>query len=288
MQIGAILSDYDGTLCPTDYLVSDNKTGRLTNYHNQIELDRVLWEISSRRTIAIVSTKDFNFLHDRTRFAKILSCMMSIETILQHIGSASCYKNRCVQKSMLNVDFKILSKNSKKLESIIDRVSLKFKDLTIYRKLTFKRNLLAGVTIDWRHLDDWYSIKKKIERNVLRISNEINDSSEYPLFVQRYSSHPFVDIFSTMCSKGMAYDNIGKIIHNSNDIKFKNKNILYLGDSENDNPAFRKADLSIGVKSDERLNPKLNCQYLIDFSQLPNFLINLSKNNFNFSEKLLE
>jgi HAD superfamily hydrolase (TIGR01484 family) len=288
MQIGAILSDYDGTLCPTDYLVSDNKTGRLTNYHNQIELDRVLWEISSRRTIAIVSTKDFNFLHDRTRFAKILSCMMSIETILQHIGSASCYKNRCVQKSMLNVDFKILSKNSKKLESIIDRVSLKFKDLTIYRKLTFKRNLLAGVTIDWRHLDDWYSIKKKIERNVLRISNEINDSSEYPLFVQRYSSHPFVDIFSTMCSKGMAYDNIGKIIHNSNDIKFKNKNILYLGDSENDNPAFRKADLSIGVKSDERLNPKLNCQYLIDFSQLPNFLINLSKNNFNFSEKLVD
>lgn len=288
MQISAILSDYDGTLSPTSFFNSDDKTVRIPNYHSQRKLDRILWEISSKRTIAIVSTKDFNFLHGRTRFAKILSCMMSIETILQHIGSATCYKNRCVQKSMLNVDFKILSKNSKKLESIIDMVSLKFKDLTIYRKLTFKRNLLAGVTIDWRHLDDWYSIKKKIERNVLRISNEINYSSEYPLFVQRYSSHPFVDIFSTMCSKGMAYDNIRKIIHNSKDNKFKNKNILYLGDSENDNPAFRKADLSIGVKSDERLNPKLDCQYLIDFSQLPNFLINLSKNNFNFSEKLLE
>ena len=288
MQISAILSDYDGTLSPTSFFNSDDKTVRIPNYHSQRKLDRILWEISSKRTIAIVSTKDFNFLHGRTRFAKILSCMMSIETILQHIGSATCYKNRCVQKSMLNVDFKILSKNSKKLESIIDMVSLKFKDLTIYRKLTFKRNLLAGVTIDWRHLDDWHSIKKKIERNVLRISNEINYSSEYPLFVQRYSSHPFVDIFSTMCSKGMAYDNIRKIIHNSKDNKFKNKNILYLGDSENDNPAFRKADLSIGVKSDERLNPKLDCQYLIDFSQLPNFLINLSKNNFNFSEKLLE
>ena len=288
MQISAILSDYDGTLSPTSFFNSDDKTVRIPNYHSQRKLDRILWEISSKRTIAIVSTKDFNFLHGRTRFAKILSCMMSIETILQHIGSATCYKNRCVQKSMLNVDFRILSKNSKKLESIIDMVSLKFKDLTISRKLTFRRNLLAGVTIDWRHLDDWHSIKKKIERNVLRISNEINYSSEYPLFVQRYSSHPFVDIFSTMCSKGMAYDNIRKIIHNSKHNKFKNKNILYLGDSENDNPAFRKADLSIGVKSDERLNPKLDCQYLIDFSQLPNFLINLSKNNFNFSEKLLE
>ena len=287
MQISAILSDYDGTLSPTTFFNSDDKTVRIPNYHSQTELDRILWEISSKRTIAIVSTKDFNFLHYRTRFAKILSCMMSIETILQQIGSATCYKNRCVQKSMLNVDLKILSKNSKKLESIIDMVSLKFKDLTIYRKLTFKRNLLAGVTIDWRHLDDWYSIKKKIERNVLRISNEINDSPEYPLFVQRYSSHPFVDIFSTMCSKGIAYDNIHKIIHNSKVDKNQSKNILYLGDSENDNPAFRKADVSIGVKSDERLNPSLDCQYLINFSQLPKFLMNLLKNDFNFSENLL-
>jgi soluble P-type ATPase len=33
--------------------------------------------------------------------------------------------------------------------------------------------------------------------------------------------------------------------------------IIYLGDSENDNPDFRKADISIGVISDNRLNPKL-------------------------------
>jgi phosphoserine phosphatase len=62
---------------------------------------------------------------------------------------------------------------------------------------------------------------------------------------------------------------------------------MYLGDSENDNPAFRKADVSIGVKSDERLNPKLDCQYLIDFNRLPKFLMNLLKNDFDFSEELL-
>jgi len=287
MQISAILSDYDGTLSPTT-LNSDSKTGRLTNYHHKIELDRVLWEISSQRTIAIVSTKDFNFLHDRTRFANIISCIMSIETmILKHIDSATCYKNSCVQKSMLNIDFEILNKNSQKLESIIDRISLKFKNVSIYRKLTFKGNLLGGVTIDWRLLDEWNSIKKKIEQDVIKISNQINDTSEYPLFVQTYSTHPFVDIYSTVCSKEIAYDKIGKIIRDSNVVKFKNKNILYLGDSENDNPAFRKADVSIGVKSHKRLNPKLDCQYLINFSQLPKFLMNLLKNDFNFSEKLL-
>jgi len=288
MQISTILSDYDGTLSPTTSINSDNKTGRLTNTRNQIELDRILWEISSKRTIAIVSTKDFNFLHDRTKFANIISCMMSIETlILKHIDSARCYKNTCVKKSILNTDFEILRKNSQKLESIIDRISLKFKNVSVYRKLTFNGSLLGGVTIDWRHLEEWNSIKKKIEQDVIRISNQINDSSEYPLFVQTYSSHPFVDIYSTMCSKEIAYNKICKIIDDSNFDKFRNKNILYLGDSENDNPAFRKADVSIGVKSDKRLKPKLDCQYLINFSQLPKFLMNLLKNDFNFSEKLL-
>jgi phosphoserine phosphatase len=63
---------------------------------------------------------------------------------------------------------------------------------------------------------------------------------------------------------------------------------LYLGDSENDNPAFRKADISIGVRSDERLHPRLDCQYLINFSQLSKFLSMLLKNDFNFSERLLQ
>lgn len=53
MQISAIFSDYDGTLSPTTYLNSDNKTGRLTKHRNQIQLDRVLREISNKRIIGI-------------------------------------------------------------------------------------------------------------------------------------------------------------------------------------------------------------------------------------------
>jgi hydroxymethylpyrimidine pyrophosphatase-like HAD family hydrolase len=284
MQISIILSDYDGILCPTDYLVSDNKTRRFTNYHNQIELDRVLWEISRKKQIGIVSTKDFNFLHDRTRFANIICCMMSIETIvLRHIESDICYKNNCVEKSILNIDRKILSSNYQKLVSISDRISMKFRDVSIYRKITRNGNLLAGITIDWRGLNDWNSIRNEIEQEVFETIDEINTQTS--LFVQRYSTHPFIDIYSAVCSKEIAIDNTTKIIHDSP--KFRNQNILYLGDSENDNPAFRKADISIGVRSDERLNPKLDCQYLINFSQLPKFLRNLLKNDFNFSDKLL-
>ena len=56
MQISVILSDYDGTLSPTTFFNSDDKTVRIPNYHSLTELDRILWEISSKKTIAIVST----------------------------------------------------------------------------------------------------------------------------------------------------------------------------------------------------------------------------------------
>jgi phosphoserine phosphatase len=62
-----------------------------------------------------------------------------------------------------------------------------------------------------------------------------------------------------------------------------NKNILYLGDSENDNPAFRKADLSINIKSDARLNTKLDSHYSLEFNELSYFLIKLYKENFHFT-----
>ena len=179
--------------------------------------------------------------------------------------------------------------NSQKLESIVEKILTKFKDLSIDRKLTFNPSLLAGITIDWRHLDDWNLIKKEVEPYILKIvNNEINNNnSEYSLYIQKYSTHPFIDVYSTICSKEIAYDNIYNIVNESHINRLENKNIIYFGDSENDNPAFRKADISIGIKSDERLNPKLDCQYLINFNQLPKFLLNLLKNDFIFSENLL-
>ena len=47
---------------------------------------------------------------------------------------------------------------------------------------------------------------------------------------------------------------------------------MYLGDSENDNLAFIKADVSIGVRSDERLNPNLECSHMVKFDKILGFL----------------
>jgi phosphoserine phosphatase len=67
----------------------------------------------------------------------------------------------------------------------------------------------------------------------------------------------------------------------------KVEGILYLGDSENDNPAFSKASVSVGITSDKRLTPKLDCQYLIEFKNLSEFIRHLAEAEFVFSEDLL-
>jgi len=57
---------------------------------------------------------------------------------------------------------------------------------------------------------------------------------------------------------------------------------MYLGDSENDNHAFRKAGVSIGVNSDKRLNPNLDCKYIVKFDKLASLLAKLQNDDFVF------
>ena len=73
LQISAILSDYDGTLCPT----SNTKDFKIP-----LELEDTLSEISKDIPVCVVSSKDYDFLCDKTRFARIVSCIMGIETIV--------------------------------------------------------------------------------------------------------------------------------------------------------------------------------------------------------------
>ena len=73
-RITAILYDYDGTLCPTNSVMSDQDA-------IPENLDHILWEISGQLPVCIISSKDYHFLHPKTKFARILSCIMGIETI---------------------------------------------------------------------------------------------------------------------------------------------------------------------------------------------------------------
>ena len=65
-QVNALLSDYDGTLCPTSSVSGDINIGGTIPK----ELEQALDSISERILVCIVSSKDFTFLHG-ARFATI-------------------------------------------------------------------------------------------------------------------------------------------------------------------------------------------------------------------------
>ena len=294
MQIAAILSDYDGTLCPTGSIRSQEQ--------NIIpaSLEDVLWSISEKIPVGIVSSKDFGFLHSKTKFAKMVSCIMGIETLILknhkqgtmmtcNSDSFECDDNLdCIESRYLMLNNKILEVNSQLLTSLANDISLIFSQVVVERKFTSYKPILAGITIDWRHMEDWKSFKIELEPRLKKLirekQRELPPHNRSKLHIQTYTTHPFIDVYAVKCNKGMAFDCITSKIPT---IEGKGRNIIYLGDSENDNPAFRKTSISIGIHSDSRLNPKLSCKYNICFKQLPMFLKDLLDKGLQFSDNLV-
>ena len=196
----------------------------------------------------------------------------------------------CIEEChLLPNSLKTLKVNSGLLSSLAADIELVFKDnVIVERKYTADRQFLAGITVDYRHLKNWKSCKNKLEPSLKQMILKYKSSSSAgtdSLHLTTYSSHPFIDIYALYCDKGMAFDFVTSEILNiksNGDEGARVGGVLYLGDSENDNPAFRKAAVSMGVISDKRLTPKLDCQYSIEFKNLSNFLGNIVKADFVF------
>jgi hydroxymethylpyrimidine pyrophosphatase-like HAD family hydrolase len=324
MQIDAILSDYDGTLCPAAYVKGNGGS----NSKIPPKLDKILWNISKEIPVCIVSSKDFFFLHDKTKFAKVVSCMMGIETLVlnNHHYSQGLSGNKsiddidrtsstglqgnddnfqCISTRHILTDKEILQNNSGLLRDIVNEIALNFKDISVEQKFTIDKEILAGVTFDYRHnIEDWQSykqnteplLKQAIHQKIIMLQKQQQqkqyksypiDENEQQLYIQTYSTHPFIDLYNIKSDKAMAFDITVSQLASFADRNIMTKKVLYLGDSENDNPAFRKADVSIGVRSDKRVNPKLDSKYTIEFNELAAFLERLQNNDFVFSNNLL-
>jgi HAD superfamily hydrolase (TIGR01484 family) len=289
-QVDVLLSDYDGTLCPTTLVRGDgsDSVGKIPS-----ELEQVLDRISERIPVCIISSKDFEFLHERTRFASILSCVLGMETIVHnsHYKDKEIKKFGCINTQHLIASSHFLIDNSRLLHNIVENLQNRnYQDIMIEEKYTSDMEILIGLTIDYRHLENWQSFKENKEpilREMIERSINTNLATNLPSkdrpFIQTYSSHPFLDVYGVECNKGLAFDSVLSQLKSEK----RGANVMYLGDSENDNPAFRKSDISIGIRSDARLNPMLDCKYMLDLSQLPLFLRGLMNNDFIFSEDLL-
>jgi HAD superfamily hydrolase (TIGR01484 family) len=288
-QVNAILSDYDGTLCPTSAVRGDTSSGIGKIPQG---LEQILFRLSDHIPICIISKKDFASLHNRVRFASILSCVLGLEIINHrpHYNDTENNNLGCVRYQHLIASNHFLKRNSKLLHDTVKTLRNKnYTDIIIEEKYTSNKEILIGLTIDYRHLENWQLFKENTEPVIREIIQKSVNTNSIPLsskdrpFIQSYSSHPFLDVYGVECDKGLAFDNVLSQLERKEE---RGINVMYLGDSENDNPAFRKSDISIGIRSDPRLNPMLNCKYMLDFNQLPQFLGVLMDNDFIFSEGL--
>ena len=156
MRISGILSDYGGTLCPSSSIRS--KENNIPK-----ELENILWDIAEKIPVCIISSKDFNFLHNKARFANVISSIAGIETLVlkRHertmLASSECREFRCIRNSYLSIDYATLKQNSGLLSQLVEEITSLFDKVSIERKFTIDKGVLAGITVDWRNIDDWKS-----------------------------------------------------------------------------------------------------------------------------------
>jgi trehalose-6-phosphatase len=296
--IRAIFSDYDGTLCSA----SAARDTSLGQNRIPLEIREVLQQIAEQIPICIISSKDYLFLKETRAFAKVVSCLMGIET-LSFASNAAEQQSPLIGRKLL-VEESDLSAQSDALEEIAKSIESEpeFTSIIVERKYTSNKIILAGITVDWRYSDNWDYYKRGVRHLVsAAVTNISKPPVSIHLYLQKYNFHPFVDVYVIECNKGTAFDLVLSEISAAHDTEKENEvddrknsstkiraeDVLYLGDSENDNPAFRKAGVSIGVRSDNRIIPELECQHLIKLDRLARFLCQLKDNHLRFNEEEL-
>jgi HAD superfamily hydrolase (TIGR01484 family) len=252
VKIEALFSDYDGTLCPLEVRREDAVIAP--------RLRRLLTKASKNVKIGIVTTKDLAFIEDRVPFAHGIAATCGLE---MRVGDRTIVDDR-VKEPDQNVQ--------KTYQEILGKVLQIRDNIMIERKETEDGELMA-FCIDWRLSRDW----PEAHRKTLPL---LSVCRERGLYVVESEISPFANVYPMEVEKGTALTRLKTELGMSGPV-------IYMGDSEADNSAFRIADVSVGVKH-RRIMPKLECKYRLEFFELENFLSNLTNSNFEFQDQMLE
>ncbi|MGA8905667.1 MAG: HAD-IIB family hydrolase [Candidatus Bathyarchaeia archaeon] len=252
VHVDAIFSDYDGTLCALELRREDAFIAP--------RLRRVLIKASKQIKLGIVTTKDLAFIKDRVPFA--------------HGFAATCGLEMQVGDKIV-VDERVREPNKKIEKAYQDTLKaiLQIRDnIMIERKETEDGDLIA-FCIDWRLSRNWDEAHKKAAPALALCKGE-------GLYVVESEISPFANIYPFEVDKGAALTKLRTEMGITGPV-------MYLGDSEADDPAFQLADISVGVKH-RRIMPALKCKYRLEFFELDNFLSKLIDSDFNFQEGMLQ
>jgi HAD superfamily hydrolase (TIGR01484 family) len=252
VKMGAIFSDYDGTLCPLEL--------RREEAFISPRLRRLLTKASRHIPIGIITTKDLSFIRERVPFAHGIAATSGLEIQVGEriiVDTRAQRPNERMEKAYRDALAKILQ--------IRDNISVE-------RKENEDGGLIA-FCVDWRLTRDW----PEAQRKTVPI---LQSCKEEGLYVVESNISPFANVYPSEVSKGEALVDLRKEMGVSGPV-------MYMGDSEADNPAFQIADVSIGIKH-QKVMPPLLCKYRLEFFELDRFLSDMIDADFDFKEGMVE
>lgn len=221
-NVSALFTDYDGTIAPINVARSLSKPPE--------PIYEKLNEIGKYIPIAVVSTKDCDFLIPRTGFARAWSCTNGLEI---RVGG-----NRHIHEDLPKWQDRFMY-----LISTIKSID-EFRD--VYLEIKHVGDLIGGLGIDWRTRG---SINAEALNRIIKIAYELGFK------VIRYRGHPFIDVYpGIQVDKGYAVMRLRELMGVKGPI-------MYMGDSENDIPAMRVVEYPIGIR--HRYNEGLDLPVLL-------------------------
>jgi len=203
------------------------------------EVDEALQELAKLIPVAIVTTKECSLAAARVPYAAAYACINGAEV---KAGGYVAVAEDLNPETLAHV-----AKAAERLDAYVE-----------VKRTTF--GSLAGLTIDWRG----------VGRPPAGLDAVVAEAERRGLTVLKYGGHPFVDIYATRRDKGDAVRLLKAFLGVSH--------VVYMGDSENDIPAWKAADIKIVVR--HRYNAHLSAEGAIPIPQeeLPNYLRQVANN----------
>jgi HAD superfamily hydrolase (TIGR01484 family) len=196
-------------------------------------LDAALKRLAELVPVAVVTTKDCDFAARAVPYATAYACINGIEVRAgRYVAVARGLNTAAVEE---------VYKAASGLEAYVEA------------KRTWNGEL-AGVTVDWRGRD---TPPRGLEE-VLQLAQRLG------LKILRYSRHPFADIYGADVDKGEAVRLLKALLGV--------RHVVYMGDSENDLPAWREADVKLLIRHSLSHSLRVPGTIPIKYEDLPNYL----------------
>jgi len=245
IRVKCLSSDYDGTISPINVSRAESRV--------PLETRVMLRQISSFLPISIITMKDLFFIMPRTPFARAWSAIGGLE---MRIGK------RVLKRESLEHRLAGISRAVDYAKSHITNAGVEIEE-----KQDSEGHTVA-FCVDWRRAQHPKAAKQEAEQ-VAAYCRELR------LKLIEYETQPFYDVYPVAPDKGWALQEM------ANELGVKS-GVLYMGDSETDNSAFKASTVSIGVVHDETPLHDLNCDYFVRFDDVPDFMNALLVNDFMF------